>query len=291
MPDRVSDGSSNSSGSSSLPDMFHVAAQLNCCFLAPPAASLPWLQLLATYHALLHEVDACELRTHKAPTLGNLVCGEADKEAAAHDDAVPRQLVAMAAALCSYGVQLPSSTVLLQQQLAKRYAWHDHVLPLLAMPLSTPVDAALRAQRQQPPQPPQQHADGVSACAYWLHAQRLVDVPPSQWQQHVAQHLLRAPGGKGSKGSSSSLSRQHLCALADTACDWCGRELQPAASGSSSSKRACASCALTQYCSDACAAAGGRVHGPNCWWVLVAGWPVVWVRVCVCVPHGRVAVL
>jgi hypothetical protein len=69
--------------------------------------------------------------------------------------------------------------------------------------------------------------------------------------------------------------------LADLNCDWCNGLLPSSSSSSAATPTAaaaeaggrvpqkgrwgCASCSNAQYCSKACAAAGNKVHGPNCW--------------------------
>jgi hypothetical protein len=69
---------------------------------------------------------------------------------------------------------------------------------------------------------------------------------------------------------------QSLQLLADLNCDWCNRPMQHNNSSSANDVGAqqqqqqqqrwgCASCSNAQYCSHTCAAAGNKVHGPNCW--------------------------
>jgi hypothetical protein len=72
---------------------------------------------------------------------------------------------------------------------------------------------------------------------------------------------------------------ESLQLLADLNCDWCNGPMPsssaatPAAAaaaetGCSVQQKArwgCASCSNAQYCSQACASAGNKVHGPNCW--------------------------
>jgi hypothetical protein len=118
---------------------------------------------------------------------------------------------------------------------------------------------------------------------YWIHAERLRQTPPQQWQQHLRQHLSagtglaaaasqeaaaaaaaasQAPGG----ACGGAVSSQHLQLLAGLACDWCCGPLSQAA-GRDSSKGVwgCPSCGAAQYCSQGCADAARQVHNANCW--------------------------
>jgi hypothetical protein len=124
----------------------------------------------------------------------------------------------------------------------------------------------------------------ICGTLHWLHADRLLQVTPGSWQQHLA-HLLPT------SSSSSSSSSKNLLLMADQACDWCSGPLQqqqqsvrPAAvaaataglrssagnSSSSSSSSSvgqlgCPSCGAAQYCSKVCADAAKKVHNTNCW--------------------------
>lgn len=109
--------------------------------------------------------------------------------------------------------------------------------------------------------------DPLLACGYWLHAERLLTVHPSHWQQYLLTNSqLEQTGANGS----------HLELIADLCCDWCGKAMRPtaatttgkgaaASSKCASHKRGCAGCGSAQYCSDECATAGGKIHRSICW--------------------------
>jgi hypothetical protein len=145
-----------------------------------------------------------------------------------------------------------------------------------------------------------ERVDGICSTLHWLHADRLLQVTPGSWPQHLAQHLLHNGSTDSSSsataaGSSSDGSTSSMLLVADQACDWCSGPLQqqqqqqsvtPAAvnaaagaaglrgttgiSSSSSSSSSvgllgCPSCGAAQYCSRVCADAAKPVHYANCW--------------------------
>jgi hypothetical protein len=222
----------------------------------------------------------------------------------------------MAVALTSLGLQLPVLLECLYRAVDPAYAKFDDV-PLVAAPVETagtPVLQQLRAQTQKlghssSVQDSGVHGkaldlagkmDGLGVALYWLHAERLIDVPPGDWQQYLAWHLLGSgsSGGSSSSGSSSSgsssggsssggsssgggggsgdsSSSRSMLLVADLACDWCAGQLATtdavttaaAAAGLQGGRGSwvCASCGAAQYCSQRCADGARKVHGDNCW--------------------------
>jgi hypothetical protein len=164
-------------------------------------------------------------------------------------------------------------------------------------------DKASAQQQQQQQQSGIEKANSFpNAVYYWLHAERLLHVPPAEWQQHLAGHLLGpardgvsssgAPRSGGDSSSSSGSSSSHMLLLADLACDWCSKPLPPqedsnrhgsaapasnsttcsSSNGSSGSRGTsqqtvwgCPSCGAAQYCNKACADSAEKVHNANCW--------------------------
>lgn len=281
--------------------LFQVASQHFCCCPGSPEITLPWLQLLARFHALadtfaaqsketwhynLESVDKEDPRLEQGPNaLPGAVSGTHRPE---------DRLAAMAVALLSNGpVYMPTLVQHLQQGVGIAFDDCERV-PTAAAPLTTPATQLVQAlqmrltQQQQPsrrglvgaagataeqqgalPRPPV--GDELSGLFCWLHADRLAQVQPCDWQQHLAVQV------------SSSSSKDVLLA-ADQACDWCCGALQQqqqqqrsaraaggvkgghCSSSSSSSKQwGCSSCGSAQYCSQHCADAAKKVHNDNCW--------------------------
>lgn len=227
-------------------DPLHLAAQFSH-FPGPPALTLPWLQLLARFHAFtsglqVHHHDICDdaTRAWGASSRGTTVrfdpCIEAEG-----------QVAAMAVALQSFGIPLSHHAAQLVRRVQERACSNP---PLLAAPVVSPLTPLLHKllqpqhsaqatckqglqQRNGSQQQESQHnekpddcaAEGCSdlaACCFWLHGERLVLTAPQQWQQHVAQRLFHQaaanstqPGccsssniGASSKDKSSSRSRE-----------------------------------------------------------------------------------
>ncbi|KAF8071336.1 abcC3 [Scenedesmus sp. PABB004] len=281
-----------------MPSPLHLAAQRGALRAAPPRLLLPWLQLLVTYRALRYKLTGPEAAR---------LWGRCRAHAGDGDDAAPQRtsaacastldepdasLAAAAAALRALG--WPALPRWAQELAALASDFCAGRAPQLSMGLllqhapPPPLAARGRAkgQRQQRPQQEQQQqqaqqqqqqqpaGEDVAALAFWLHADRLLAVPPGAWPQH-ALDSLRSGGGGGGGGAAA------LAALAaDQHCDWCDTPLAAAgggdgsggggsSGGGSSAPRAaghgCPSCSVAQFCSARCAAAGGRVHAPNCW--------------------------
>jgi len=255
------------------PSIFQLAAQL-CCFPGMLDVTLPWLQLLTRFHAF---------------TAGFNV--GVDENAA--KSLSPHRVAAMAFALESFGIVL---SPLLE---AVRHAWDGRMTdpPVFSMlpkgcasglqslwqRASAPVTHQQPCQTQQdgqqqvPDTNPVDDVNGMHTVAYWLHAERLVEVMPQHWQQHLAEHVLSSDGsscGGKADGALSSEQRSWLSILADRACDHCSQPLpEQAPHGSDSNSSSCGStgvfgcpvCGFAQYCSRPCADAAKKVHEANCW--------------------------
>jgi hypothetical protein len=152
-----------------------------------------------------------------------------------------------------------------------------HTAPVLQAPAystaSTPaVQQLWTAAAQQQQQGSEQ--DFAESVAYWLHAQRLMQVSPAAWQQHVAQHLLSQHAGSsssstgggptssaassaaaaaGAAGSKGLAGPSYTALLADLLCDWC---TQPMAGKDSSTPAAAAAAAAGQSSGEAGGDAG-----------------------------------
>jgi len=287
------------------PSIFHMLSQLANAFPGPVDVATPWLQLLARYHCFSDNVDSQHAAAQDLPEDLLRRSSKRDTAAARFDPIQPQgRLAAMAVALQSFGSNLPGFAALLCRDVQARYQ-QAVAVPLLASPVATPVypqqDATnthrvlklgMQQQQQQQRQPATQAGGqgwpGADMCVYWLHAERLLQVQPQDWQQHVLQHLL----DKGSLGdctnkSSSRNGRSHddtndstkqASVLADGACDWCCGPVHQVRStaatlgphsnlslGSSSTVLGCRVCGCAQYCSQACAAAAKELHNTNCW--------------------------
>jgi hypothetical protein len=170
--------------------------------------------------------------------------------------------------------------------------------PLVMSPFTTAATPAImkargcRAQQlRHPQQQPAEHQSAQQAegqvcgdaagdsssrsIGYWLHAERLMQVSPGAWQQHLAQKLLgsrgsdadsngsNASGNGSSGGAEQDLERVRL--LAGVACDWCCRALPEGPAGRQRGPFGCPSCGAAQYCSRVCAEVAKKVHNANCW--------------------------
>jgi hypothetical protein len=243
-----------------------MAAQLCCCFPGEPTAALPWLQLLARYHALQDGVAAQHAAVRSSKDDVRSWAETADAAEPFDPSICPQdRLAAMAVALQSCAVPLHAAAARFCRQVQARYEGCDNV-PVLASPFTTIVAGSLQQQHQQ-----EGEGEGASrACVLWLHAARLVQVSPHAWQQHLACHLVgsaaHSTSSNGSNGSSNSSVGGGCLLAADLACDWCCGPLSQAA-GCDSSKGAwgCPSCGAAQYCSQGCADAAQQVHSANCW--------------------------
>jgi hypothetical protein len=316
------------------PSLFQLQAQMGCCFAGLPQTTLPWLQLLARYHALAADADALDAKckllrsSHSNTAAATLVADVFD------GNPLQWRLAAMAVALSSLSAPTCGFVRSLAGSVSKIWGSAGvetvaggplFTVPLCAAPVHTaaaPLVQQLWQQTegrlgkmqprglcvgQQTPHQQLQHAgeaaaqqqqsdaehvdSGFSAVNFWLHAERLLRVPPAEWQQHLAEHLLgpaRAgtSGGVPASGAGSSSSSHHVLLLADLACDWCSKALPPqeensscvAATTTSSSRSSncsssrsqqtvwgCPSCGAAQYCSKACADSAKKVHNANCW--------------------------
>jgi len=312
----VSSSSSSSSQRCSFqPSLLQVGAQLGC-FVYPPGSTLPWLQLVSRYHALAagienQHMDILDVAELRSPGLLHQLAEESES---GFNGGIPPQgqMVALASALCSLGMPLPDFLARVHQVASTFYASWDNV-PLAAAPVTTAMTPCLLKsfsdscgvqQAVQAGGSSQQQSLGqdISACGYWLHAERLMHMPPAHWQEHLAQQLLwqsscaasstsSSSNGVPAGGSSSEAGSHataaagpvssHAALLADLACDWCCSPLQQAAAtgaldgsgaagaancrSGSSTVFGCAGCGSAQYCSQACAEAARKVHDVNCW--------------------------
>jgi hypothetical protein len=290
--------------------LLHMTAQLGCCLPTAPQEALPWLQLLARYHALsagMGPQHATAINRHRRIVWqhrdDSSSSSSDDEQSSQFDPRLEPQgrLAAMAVALQSCDVPLPPTAVLLCRAVQERYAGMENV-PALAAPLASCCASPLpssdsgrgrggllqqqqqqgQVQQQQQLQEPQQQ--WVERVCFWLHAERLVQVEPHEWQQHLAHHLAAAPQHANHSHSNSvqhshtddTSTQQQVNLLSDLACDWCSGALRSRAgqavaarssSGGSSSSRkwGCPSCGAAQYCSQKCADAAKAVHNANCW--------------------------
>lgn len=265
----VSSSSSSSQRRLLQPSLPQVGAQLGC-FVCPPARALPWLQLLSRYHALAAGIEiqhagilnAAELRSHE---LLRQLAEEGEPE---FDGRITPQgqMLAIAAALCSLGMPLPDFLARVQKDASKYYATWDNV-PLAAAPLTTAMTQCLLesfsdscgvqrgggvqgAAQGHGSNQQQSLRQDITACGYWLHAEQLMQMPPSLWQQQLAQQLLGqgcpttstssssngVPAGGGSSPEAGSHAAaaggpvsNHAALLANMACDWCCSPLQQGA--------------------------------------------------------------
>jgi hypothetical protein len=322
--------SGSSSSSSHLPSLLHLASQLGCCVPGPSSdITLPWLQLLSRYLAVTHQ-----LFTPCCKGCSSCAATQADSSPSQfHPGVHPQgQVAAMAVALQSLGVLLPRHLASICDSVQSRFRGCENasLAPLLSpmFPRMQQQSRGLNIQQQrfgqrgmlQVSQLQQRSRDGgrqddaagcssclpestVGSLGYWLHADWLMQLHPSDWQQHVAGQLLSSSnrgsnnsstsGSGGQGGGLTSKGRQQALLMADCACDWCGSQVQSsctaaqasstaghfgsslghAGSGSSQESRpfsssspvlGCFSCGAAQYCSRACADAAKPVHNANC---------------------------
>jgi len=303
------------------PSLYHLAAELGGCFHGPADLTLPWLQLLARYHALTaalecqHEAVLPHVkRSEESPSKPSTAAVAMPTEHSADPALDPRiepqgSIASMAATLQSFGMPLPKYLSQLSESVQRQYLGCQNV-PVLGSPFVTPFTPSLQAhwscsgsqeghaqlhQQQQHgyhpqgEQPRQQPVQGstcgteqvpergriqqeqallvsdkggarqlpvavgdLERCCYWLHAERLVQVQPHDWQQHLGQELMqhRTPTHSTSSSSTcaavSSSTAQQVLVLADLACDWCAgplpnnreaaaQQMPPTAAASSSS--------------------------------------------------------
>jgi hypothetical protein len=237
---------------SHMPSLFHLAAQTGV-FAGPAELTLPWLQLLARYHACLANID--EQHAHpgfkeqqqRSPwkAAGKVVFEGSRPEV---------RVLAMAKALQSFGAPLPPVSVQLQQAAAKYYAACAQP-PVLASPIGpVPVGqqggmrraqgAGLTAAAEALPRQVGKCAQQQSAqqlCkqdaelwAQYLHAEHLMQSQPADWQQqlqHSCSSMAAAAGQPpacsstreqdGQQPGRSQQLQQQLWLVADLACDWC----------------------------------------------------------------------
>lgn len=235
-----------------MPSLFQLATQMGV-FAGPAELTLPWLQLLARYHACLANIE----EQHAHPGFKEQQQRSPWKAAGKvvfDGSPVEFRILAMAKALQSFGAPLPAVSAQLQHAAGKYYAACAQP-PVLASPVGpapvgqqggmrrapgaglTAAAAALPrqggkcAQQQQAQQLCKQDAE---VWAQYLHAERLMQLQPAGWQQQL-QHscsFMAATAGQPPVGSStreqdgqpagrSQQLQQQLCMVADLACDWC----------------------------------------------------------------------
>ena len=262
-----SSGSSSSIGSRASgwvqhgyqPSLLHLATQLGCFPGAPSDVVLPWLQLLTRYHCLAEDVSAhcTAARSTKSDDRSGSVLDEDESKARQFDPAVKPQarVAAMAVALQSLGVPLPRWAACLCSVVQRQYAGHDNVLgsPAIAevarcsqtctrssaSSSSSSLQAGelgqcLRSQQQEQRQGPAGQMDSVhemSMVGFMLHAERLVQVTPQQWQHQLEETLHSCQGNgsiscNGSTSPSADSSVCHAALLAGGVCDWCTGPMQ-----------------------------------------------------------------
>jgi hypothetical protein len=285
--------------------LFQIASQYLCCFPGESNVTLPWLQLLARFHAVANgfgaqSLDAlCLSGENGSESLG---AGWNQEEGAVNAGCDPEgRMAAMSVALRSFDVQLPPLLGKLSDGVRTAFANCERI-PTAAVLSNTegsqlvPELRRKAYEQQQQQQPPVDKGSGheLGSILYWLHGDRLANTPPSRWQQHLAAHLGCSSsggggGGDNSSNGSSSSSSQGVLLVVDQVCDVCCAPLQQHSeatcpgglssadqtdgSGSSSSSYGagvkqplgCASCGVAQYCSQRCADAARKVHGDNCW--------------------------
>jgi hypothetical protein len=294
----------NSSSSSHCRLSFEQLAAQSGVWSGQPALLLPWLQLLARYHALTQGAEqehaaaaAATAEAHNDTLRGQQQ--EAAEPPLFTGSKIECQVAAMAAALLSSGVaELPARMTHLREATLDYYAACD-AGALLAAPIETPLTphisssssssvsalAVSQSARQQQQQQGSYHGayfqGDLAAWAHWLHAGRLMQVQPQQWQQHLAEQLFSPAAAADGAGTVSSQPVEQSQLLADLACDWCGQGLpgqqqqqqqqeegpsQPVGtSEGGGGSWGCVSCGAAQYCSQPCANAARKVHGDNCW--------------------------
>lgn len=250
------------------PSLLHLSAQLCCSFPGVPEGVLPWLQLLARFHAFGDFKSQHAAARGKEGQRPDSSSGGRDEPLLDPSLVAQGRVVAMAVALQSLAAPLPALARKLCRSVQEQY--HDLVnVPVVAAPVTVGASTAPGLQQPQRKagargsglqpflnragagmagQQQQQQAaccgldQQLGTCAFWLHAERLLHVHPRSWQEHLNQHLFQREcsdsGGAGSNGSgsgcSSSTSEARVKLLADRACDWCAGGVPAAGSGPSS---------------------------------------------------------